>query len=423
MTNQDELIKWKTDAWKDPGMVAWYSGRMVENSGTMPLKHALEVGLCMAHARGNKILDVGIGTGRGSLPLARQGLEVTGIDSSQSMLDETRRLAGDTPITLKLGDVEKLPFQDGEFDTLLSLNVVVHFPHWRKLLTEWKRVVKPGGRIVFDVHSLDNYRHTHGKHVSEESLLQQAEKQGDFSTYTQRVAAEDMMREADNQGLVVAAIVPYGAFLGGGNANYLMASSLEAQHAWRRLLSWLAVDGKFLDFALFLERELVARLSSQVTGRYMVVLENRPDKAANQAWLERNAETNRLLAHAETLPALFECLGMDRDAFCSQLNQHLAANWRNFAFFHAVNRELAEKGWGLGAETLLNDENATRLRDWRKKEDDDAKALAMTRGWHAFPEMKAALDYRGMSLGETMEYFLMERVLTDYMHVFTGERT
>ena len=100
-----------------------------------------------------------------------------------------------------MGDVEKLSFPDASFDTLLSLNVVVHFPHWRKLLPEWKRVVRPGGRIVFDVHSLDNYRCAYGEGVTEQGLLQQVEQSGDFSTYVLRVAAEDMVAEADKLGL------------------------------------------------------------------------------------------------------------------------------------------------------------------------------------------------------------------------------
>jgi SAM-dependent methyltransferase len=421
MLSQEELIKWKTDAWKDPGMVSWYSGRMVENSATMPLKHALEVGLCVAHAKGNKILDVGIGTGRGSLPLARQGREVTGIDSSQAMLDETRRLAGDTPITLQLGDVERLAFQDEEFDTLLSLNVVVHFPHWRKLLPEWKRVVRPGGRIVFDVHSLDNYRCAYGEGVTEHGLLQQVEKNGDFSAYVLRVAAEDMVAEADKLGLRVAALVPYGAFLGGGNTNYLM-EGLERQWSWRRLLSWMALDQRFHDFGLFLEQELVAKLSTRATGRYMVVLDNVADPEGNRAWLARNEELNRLMRSSHTFTELMESVGMDGPRFCAALNGHVGASLRNFTFFYALYREILEKGWGELPAGVLEQKHLEHVLAWRQHDRADQEALHMARTWFAPPEMKHATENRGVSLGEATEYFLVERVLTDYMGVFTGER-
>ncbi|QDQ28910.1 class I SAM-dependent methyltransferase [Chitinimonas arctica] len=160
--NKQALIDFKTDAWKDAGMVAWYSQRMFENSGTNQLKHQLEMRYIERYATGPRVLDVGIGTGRGSIPLAKRGMDVTGIDSSQAMLDETRRLAGETPMTLTPGDVAKLPLPAADFDFLLSLNVVVHFPHWREILLEWDRVLKPGGRILFDIHSLDHLEAVYG---------------------------------------------------------------------------------------------------------------------------------------------------------------------------------------------------------------------------------------------------------------------
>ncbi len=421
MADVDQLIQWKTNAWKDSNMVAWYSGRMVESSGTNPLKNAVEVGLCGKYATGPRLLDVGIGTGRGSLPLARQGREVVGIDSSQAMLDETRRLAGDTPITLQQGDVERLSFPEASFDTLLSLNVVVHFPHWRRLLAEWKRVVRPGGRIVFDVHSLDNYRCAYGEGVTEQGLLQQVEQSGDFSTYVLRVAAEDMVAEADRLGLRVAALVPYGAFLGGGNVNYLM-EGLERQWGWKRLLSWMALDERFHAFGLYLEQELVAKLSTRVTGRYMVVLDNVADPEANRAWLARNAEMNRLMRSSDSLAELFDFIGLRGHEFRGALNQHVGASLRNFTFFYALYREMMEKGWGELPEGILEQQHKARVLAWRKNERADDEALRMARTWYAQPEMKQATENRGISMGEAMEYFLVERLLTDYLGMFTGER-
>lgn len=136
----DSLINWKTHAWQDAGMVSWYSGRMVENTSTNYLKNVLEVGTVKRHIRGKEVLDIGIGTGRASLPLIEQGFAVTGIDSSQAMLNETRRLAGNLPITLKLGDITKLPFDAESFDSAIALNVMVHFPTGGRLCwsgSEW----------------------------------------------------------------------------------------------------------------------------------------------------------------------------------------------------------------------------------------------------------------------------------------------
>jgi 2-polyprenyl-3-methyl-5-hydroxy-6-metoxy-1,4-benzoquinol methylase len=165
MNASEALKQWKTDAWKDPGMVAHYSAQMFDNSGTNRLNNLLEVGLMDQYAAGENILDVGVGTGRASIPLAKRGLKLTGVDSSQSMLDETRRLAGDTPFELKLGDVTQLPVDDGIYDTLISLNVMTHFANWREILAHWASKVKNGGRVIFDVYSLDHLEAAAGRPV------------------------------------------------------------------------------------------------------------------------------------------------------------------------------------------------------------------------------------------------------------------
>lgn len=421
MTDTD-LVRWKSDAWKNPEMVSWYSQRMVESNGTRRFKNQLETDLCAAHVAGNEILDVGIGTGRASLPLARRGFAVTGTDNSQAMLDECRRLAGDTPISLRLGEVGHLPFQDAQFDTLLSLNVVVHFPHWREFLKEWRRVVRPGGRIVFDVHSLDNYRVARGTSATEANLVQAAQQEQGFAEYMLRVAVSDMVAEASANDLTVVGIIPYGAFLGGGNVNYLV-DDLERKSGWQRLLSWFATDGRLYDFAMFLEREFISRLTSVLTGRYMVVLENRPDSAANRQWLARNSEINRALAGADSFEHIVPFLKKAPAEFLAEFNAHLSASPRNFVFFYDLCRELRKSRPGLRLDTFLDQAGASRVEDWQRQEQADRDALEMIRTWHREPKMKESLERHGVPLGESLEYFLMERILTDYAGIFSGVKS
>ena len=101
--SEQDLIHWKTEAWKDRDMVRWYSGRMDENTDTNRLKNIIETELCERFLAGTDVLDVGIGTGRASLPLIAKGFNLSGTDSSQAMLDECRRLAGGAPIELVQG--------------------------------------------------------------------------------------------------------------------------------------------------------------------------------------------------------------------------------------------------------------------------------------------------------------------------------
>src|SRR5665213_3820424 len=65
----------------------------------------------LAQKAGGDVLEYGVGNGRVALPVARHGVSVTGIDHSQSMLDDLRERLNDEPlavskrITLKQGDM------------------------------------------------------------------------------------------------------------------------------------------------------------------------------------------------------------------------------------------------------------------------------------------------------------------------------
>lgn len=420
MSTASHLIEWKTNAWKDPAMVSWYSQRMVVNQGTNRLKNRLEVDACLAYATGEEVLDVGIGTGRGSLPLLARGQRVTGIDSSQAMLDECQRLASQAGLGLhtQTSQLDCLPFTAGSFDSLISLNVLMHFPHWRQILPEWKRVVRPGGRLVFDVHSLDHYRAALGRPVAEEELLQT-----EAATYTLRIAAEDLLAEADRHGLAIHALVPYGAFLGGGNRNYLLGA-LEDKAFWARLLSFMATDEALFAFALFIEQELVARLTTTVTGRFMVVLENRADRAGNQAWLAAN---RRLEAALRQTPIELEVvaarLGSSLAALRERAGGYLAHSLRSVRLLECLAGPLVAKG-RLGWSDLLAAPAAAQLAELATRRAEDRLASELARRLPHEPDAVAQLlDLQGVPLGTGLEYLLVERLLTRGLGRFTGVRS
>ncbi|MGV8109294.1 class I SAM-dependent methyltransferase [Methanospirillum sp.] len=105
-----------------------------------------------------KILDVGTGTGSISLILSKLGHDVTGIDLSPGMLSVCERKAGERGLTLDLhvGDAEALPFPDNNFDMITSRWVLWTLLQPEIAINEWKRVIKPGGKILaFDVKTHD----------------------------------------------------------------------------------------------------------------------------------------------------------------------------------------------------------------------------------------------------------------------------
>lgn len=110
----------------------------------------------LAPLPGQKILDVGCGTGDDALELAdlvgADGL-VVGTDISEAMVAEARRRTGDSrlPVEFKRDDVRKLAFPDGGFDGVRAKLVLMHCADVQAAAAELLRVTRPGGRIaVYD---------------------------------------------------------------------------------------------------------------------------------------------------------------------------------------------------------------------------------------------------------------------------------
>ncbi len=99
---------------------------------------------------GKRILDVGTGTGRAAIALARRGAVVTGVDASAEMLQVAERRARDNSVrvTFAKGDAHALDFPDGSFDAVVCLRVLMHTPDWRRSLRELCRV--SARRVVID---------------------------------------------------------------------------------------------------------------------------------------------------------------------------------------------------------------------------------------------------------------------------------
>lgn len=103
------------------------------------------------------ILDLGCGTGRHSVELARRGYEVTGVDLSEGMLERARRRAkaeGVSGTTFLLGDVQDVQL-NRRFDAVLSMFAVVGYQisdaAVRSTLANVRQHLEPGGVFIFDV--------------------------------------------------------------------------------------------------------------------------------------------------------------------------------------------------------------------------------------------------------------------------------
>ncbi|MEO2036927.1 MAG: class I SAM-dependent methyltransferase [Planctomycetaceae bacterium] len=97
-----------------------------------------------------RIVDVPVGTGRVLQYLRGRDLDVTGVDVTDEMLAESKKVADPQRHHLLKGNAAELPFEDGEFDCLISLRFFHLFePAERRVFAEeFLRVVRPGGFLI-----------------------------------------------------------------------------------------------------------------------------------------------------------------------------------------------------------------------------------------------------------------------------------
>ena len=139
-----------------------------------------------------RMLDVGCGAGQIAIPAARAGAHVTGIDIASNLIikAQSRARAEGLDAWFEEGDAEMLPYEDGEFDLVVSLIGAMFAPTPSKVVAELIRVCRSGGRIAManwtpEGHIGQMFRII-GKHVPVSPLMVSPMKWGDATTLRER---------------------------------------------------------------------------------------------------------------------------------------------------------------------------------------------------------------------------------------------
>ncbi|HEY2056317.1 MAG TPA: class I SAM-dependent methyltransferase [Solirubrobacterales bacterium] len=117
--------------------------------------------------RGDTVLDVGCGTGKGFMPLLDLGWQVTAADISASMVELARAKAG-PEVRLEVADMRELPVY-GSFDLVVCLDDAINYLHSAVELEQALRAMAanlaPHGVLIFDSNTLTTYRTFFGERV------------------------------------------------------------------------------------------------------------------------------------------------------------------------------------------------------------------------------------------------------------------
>jgi ubiquinone/menaquinone biosynthesis C-methylase UbiE len=108
---------------------------------------------------GSRLADICCGVGRHSIPLARRGAEVTGVDFCQKYVELARKRAERLSVTFVRADMRETGLEAGAFDAVV--NLWTSFGYFadedddERALAEWSRLLRPGGRLAMSLVSRD----------------------------------------------------------------------------------------------------------------------------------------------------------------------------------------------------------------------------------------------------------------------------
>ena len=132
-------------------MNSYYTGKTYHdeyisgiNSGWNSESHRVQIKMCNLIPPNADVLEVGCGDGAAAREIDKrtESVSYTGIDLNPAAWPD------DSPYTFVEGDGENLPFDDAEFDVVLSMFTIEHMIYPHRYLDEGWRVLKPGGSFL-----------------------------------------------------------------------------------------------------------------------------------------------------------------------------------------------------------------------------------------------------------------------------------
>jgi len=108
----------------------------------------------MLEGAGGRVIEVGAGAGANFVHYPATVTEVVAVEPEPTLRRRAARAARKAPVRVQVraGNAERLPFEDGTFDTAVTSLVLCSVPDQRQALAEIRRVLRPGGELRFLEH-------------------------------------------------------------------------------------------------------------------------------------------------------------------------------------------------------------------------------------------------------------------------------
>ena len=128
-----------------------FSGERIvpgEVTADQELMHRRRYEFALPYVTGKRVLDLGCGEGYGSSMLAQKASSVVGVDISEEAVAHASGKYALDNLEFRAMPAERLSFPDGAFDVLVCFEVIEHVRDHMAVITETRRVLKPGGTLL-----------------------------------------------------------------------------------------------------------------------------------------------------------------------------------------------------------------------------------------------------------------------------------
>jgi 2-polyprenyl-3-methyl-5-hydroxy-6-metoxy-1,4-benzoquinol methylase len=146
MITQQASIEHMEDSMRAPWVVGDFGAIAREIGAPEAERFVARLGL----EPGARVLDIACGTGNVTIPLARRGAVVSGLDMTPPLLEQARARATRDGLHIRFdeGFAETLPYPDGSFDVVVSMFGIMFSPLPETVAAEMARVLRPGGQLA-----------------------------------------------------------------------------------------------------------------------------------------------------------------------------------------------------------------------------------------------------------------------------------
>lgn len=149
-----------------------------------------------------RVLDIGCGDGIHTLLIGRKVGHITGIDINADFVAIARSYAARMGTRVKADfldqPLEKIGFPDNHFDAIFSICVIEHIDNYQEVLQECLRILKPGGKILFTVDTLEN--------ISDPDLVQKHRQAHHVVQYFRPDTLDSLLADIGFQDLVLSSL-------------------------------------------------------------------------------------------------------------------------------------------------------------------------------------------------------------------------